>query len=117
MSDNEIHVAAEVTVYLETALTAEISRWGANLDSKLDAKDRLVPGWPARCSVNCVYQEFWVSEIAIKGTCDNISYNYCSLDRRVEKFNPPQKKIIITNNFISEYTEQPKRRILKQNGQ
>jgi len=41
MSDNEIHVAAEVTVYLQTALTAEISRWGANIDSKLDIKDRL----------------------------------------------------------------------------
>jgi hypothetical protein len=40
MSDNQIHIAAEVSVYLQTAFTAEISRWGANLDSELDVKDR-----------------------------------------------------------------------------
>lgn len=88
MSDNAIHVAAEVTVHLQTALTAEISSWGANLDSKLDAKDRLVPDWPSSCSVNCVCQECWVSKLTVKDTCDKISYSYCSLVTRVEKFNP-----------------------------
>lgn len=43
ISDNEIHVAVEVSIYLQTALTAAISRWGANPHARLDVKDRLGP--------------------------------------------------------------------------
>jgi hypothetical protein len=90
MLDNEIHVATEVAVYLQTVLTEEISRWGANLDSKLDVKNRVVPDWPARCSVSCVCQECWMSKCTVKGTCDKISNSSCSLNRRFKKIIPKQ---------------------------